>query len=200
MKNQVFLKFAFIVAFMAGTAPAIAEEKESTEFVGSENCQFCHSEKYGVWKESKHAMAANSGTSNPAWTKDEIGCEACHGPGEDHVSDMGDVSKIISSKEADVCGQCHSGTLSGEKSRIEGYRPGMQLSSMEGLQLISVDPDKTPPEPGPNQRLSYNMWLASGHSKSISRVIDNSRASADCYGCHSAEGFAARRQDEAINI
>lgn len=200
MENHAAMKFALIFAVMTGVAAIVAEENESTEFVGSENCQFCHSEKYAAWKESKHSSAANPGSSNSAWTKDGIGCEACHGPGGDHVSGMGDASKIISSKDADICGQCHSGTLSGEKSWIEGYRPGMQLSSIEGVELISVDPDKTPPEPGTNQRLSYNMWLASGHSKSISRVIDNNRASADCYGCHSTEGFAAKRADKAVDI
>jgi len=202
MRNRVVLKFALIVAFTVFTtaaAPA-AEEKESTGFVGSDNCQFCHSDKHEAWKGSKHANAANPGSSNPAWTKDGIGCEACHGPGEGHVSGMGDASKIVSSKEADICGQCHSGVLSPENNWIEGYRPGMQLSSMEGVQLISIDPDKTPPEPGPNQRLSYNMWMASRHSKSISRVIDNSQATPDCYSCHSAEGFAARREDKTVDI
>lgn len=206
MENRIAIRYALILSFVAGVAAAIAapaeapQEKEITEFVGSKNCQFCHSEKYEAWKESKHANAANPGTSNPAWTKDGIECEACHGLAEDHVLGQGDSSKIIASKEADICGQCHSGTQSGEDNWTEGYQPGMQLSNIEGLQLISVDPDKLPPEPGANQRLSYNMWLASGHSKSVSRVRDSSQASADCYGCHSTEGFAAKRHGETINI
>lgn len=203
MENRVELRFALIIAIMAGAivaADEAAETKENAEFVGSKNCQFCHSEKYEAWKASKHASAANPGTSNPAWTNDGIGCEACHGLGSDHVSGMGDTSKIISSKEADICGQCHSSTLSGENSWIEGYQPGMQLSSMEGVRLISLDPDIVPPEPSATQRLSYNMWLASDHPKSLSRVVDNSQASADCYGCHSAEGFAAKRQGKTIDI
>ncbi len=203
MENKIVLKFALILALMVGAVAAAAvaaEEEESTEFLGSKNCQFCHPENYDSWMKSKHANAANPGTSNPAWTKDGIECEACHGPGRDHVSGQGDMSNIISGKDADICGQCHSGTVSGRNYWIEGYQPGMQLSKMEDLQLISVDPDKIPPEPEANQRLTYNMWLASGHSKSLSRIENNSRASADCYGCHSAEGFAAKRQDKAIDI
>jgi predicted CXXCH cytochrome family protein len=200
MENHTAIKFAVIFAIMTSVAAFTAEKNEGTEFVGSENCQFCHPDKYEAWKESKHSSAPNPSSSNSAWTGEGIGCEACHGPGGNHVSGMGDASKIISSKDAGICGQCHSSTLSGEKNWIEGYRPGMQLSSMEGVELILVDPDKTPPEPGPNQRLSYNMWLASGHSKSISRVIDTSQASADCYGCHSTEGFAAKREDKSVDI
>ncbi len=194
------MKLALILTFMAGVVVTAAEEKKHTEFIGSKNCQFCHSEKYGMWKNSKHSNASNPDASNPAWTKDGIGCEACHGPGKDHVSGQGDAGKIISSKESGICGQCHSAALSGEGHWIERYQPGTKLSSLEGLQLISVDPDKIPPESDANQRLSYNMWLASGHSKSLSRVKDNSQASADCYGCHSAEGFIAKHQGETIDI
>ena len=36
-----------------------------------------------------------------------IGCESCHGPGNDHVAGFGDVSKISVSLDAGVCLQCH---------------------------------------------------------------------------------------------
>ena len=46
------------------------------------------------------------------------------------------------------------------------------------------------------------MWKASdtGHSKALSRVINAKQATADCYACHSAEGFAAKLQGEKIDI
>jgi predicted CXXCH cytochrome family protein len=40
------------------------------------------------------------------------------------------------------------------------------------------------------------MWEASGHSKALSAVAGNSKASADCYACHSTEGFAAKLQNQ----
>jgi predicted CXXCH cytochrome family protein len=46
----------------------------------------------------------------------------------------------------------------------------------------------------------HSMWAASGHSKSISRVTNSPRATADCYGCHSAEGFAAKREGKKVDL
>jgi predicted CXXCH cytochrome family protein len=46
----------------------------------------------------------------------------------------------------------------------------------------------------------YSMWETSGHSKALSRIANNSRATADCFGCHSAEGFAAKRQGKKLDI
>jgi hypothetical protein len=43
------------------------------------------------------------------------------------------------------------------------------------------------------------MWEESGHSKAISRVAGSSQTSADCYGCHSTEGFSARLQGNKID-
>ena len=45
-----------------------------------------------------------------------------------------------------------------------------------------------------------SMWEGSGHSKSVSLVADNPRASADCYGCHSAEGAAAKREGKKVDM
>lgn len=46
----------------------------------------------------------------------------------------------------------------------------------------------------------YSMWEKSGHSKAISRVAENKQASTDCYGCHSTEGFAAKREGRKIDL
>ena len=44
-----------------------------------------------------------------------------------------------------------------------------------------------------------SMWEASGHSKAIGVVKNNNMASADCYACHSAEGFAAKLQGNKVD-
>ena len=44
----------------------------------------------------------------------------------------------------------------------------------------------------------HTMWEASGHSKAIGRVTA-AASSADCYACHSAEGFAAKRQGSKVD-
>ena len=52
---------------------------------------------------------SNMNTPKRTWSEVGIGCEACNGPGRDHALGKGDVSKIISQKDADICGRCHGG-------------------------------------------------------------------------------------------
>ena len=266
-----------------------AEKKDIPEYIGSQACLGCHSEKYSQWKPSNHAtmvvpiinstnlpleiskapanlqpelrraayMVANSfflardpatehyktlgvsydrlkkvyvpsnfsldwstacagchttnmNTPNLTWGESGIGCEACHGPGRDHALAKGDKTKIVSSKDADVCGQCHGGNdvktggslMSDGTKWVVGFRPGMKLSEVKGIQLTPVDPAKTPPDANAtaNHLRNYNMWAASPHSKALSLVAGDNRATADCYGCHSAEGFAAKLQGKKVDV
>lgn len=152
----------------------------------------------------------NMNTPNLTWGEAGIGCEACHGPGRDHAVNKGDKTKIVASKAADICGQCHGGNdvqtggnlmASGTKW-VVGFRPGMKLASVPGIQLTPVDPAKTPPDSNVavNHLRNYNMWAASRHGNALSRIINNERASADCYGCHSAEGFIAKQQSKPLDL
>jgi predicted CXXCH cytochrome family protein len=152
----------------------------------------------------------NMNTPNLTWGEAGIGCEACHGPGRDHALNKGDVSKIVSSKDADICGQCHGGNdvktggnlMSDGTKWVVGFRPGMKLSEVKGIQLTPVDPAKTPPDSNvtANHLRNYNMWAASPHSKALSLVVNSERASAGCFGCHSAEGFAAKLQGKEADV
>jgi predicted CXXCH cytochrome family protein len=45
-----------------------------------------------------------------------------------------------------------------------------------------------------------SMWEASSHSKAINAVTNSSMASANCYGCHSTEGFTTKREGKKIEI
>lgn len=72
-----------------------------------------------------------------SWVEYNVGCEACHGPGEEHVK--ADVSKKIgtivnpkklpSDRQADLCGQCHTrGKTPDSKFEFPiGYMPGEEL-------------------------------------------------------------------------
>ncbi len=46
---------------------------------------------------------------------------------------------------------------------------------------------------------SSEMWKASAHSKSLGPMVNNSQATADCYGCHSDEGFKSKLQGKKID-
>ena len=53
---------------------------------------------------------------------------------------------------------------------------------------------------GSNFMRNYGQWKASGHSKTLGLIINNSQASPDCYGCHSDEGFKAKREGKKIDV
>jgi predicted CXXCH cytochrome family protein len=55
-------------------------------------------------------------------------------------------------------------------------------------------------EPGTSHKRNYDMWAASGHSKALSPIINNSQASPECYGCHSDEGFKARLLGKKVDV
>lgn len=151
----------------------------------------------------------NMNTPKLTWGEPGIGCEACHGPGRDHVLGKGDITKIVSGKDPDICGQCHGGNdvqtggnlMSDGTKWIVGFRPGMKLAQLKGVQLTPVDPAKTPPDSSVmvNHLRNYNMWAASPHSKALGLVAGSDRNPADCYGCHSAEGFTAKLQGKKVD-
>jgi predicted CXXCH cytochrome family protein len=55
-------------------------------------------------------------------------------------------------------------------------------------------------ESGGNFVRNQGMWKTSGHSKSLSAIIENNQASPDCYGCHSDEGFKAKRVGKKVDV
>lgn len=196
----------FILMFFSLTGVSGSEEKQVL-YVGSETCKACHEEVYNKWKSSKHAAEfvpeqENSqvcnechlnppGIPNQSEMVNNIGCEACHGPGEEHISDPEDKAKIVSSNSADICGRCHNGNQSGNNtSWTKEYTPGMKLADIKGLKLIPVSPDKLPPPPDDSHPLMiYNMWLVSGHAKTPDRDFDiNGKkwtGPVTCTACHS---------------
>ena len=46
----------------------------------------------------------------------------------------------------------------------------------------------------------YKMWETTGHSKAIARVINAPEANADCFGCHTTEGFTAKLQGNKVDL
>jgi predicted CXXCH cytochrome family protein len=201
MKPAVFAVFALLL--LAGTAAG--EEKDQIGYAGSETCQACHPEVYDAWTSSKHAAdfkpeqetfpkcfgCHTTGISKeqPGALDNFVGCEACHGPGEEHISSGGEI-KLVSDNSADICGRCHNGNQSGDDiAWMAEYRPGMKLSDIKGLKLIPVSPDKTPPFfKDLHPSLTYNMWLVSGHAKTPDRNIqvrgNKWEGPITCTACH----------------
>jgi predicted CXXCH cytochrome family protein len=204
MKKVIFIVTCIAIFVMAVNATGI--EHGQSRYAGSSACQPCHTDAYNSWKSSKHASifkpaqdtpllcngCHTTGMYDPEQTskEDDVGCEACHGPGGNHITNGGDINKIVSSNSADICGRCHSGNQSDNGGRwMTGYRPGMRLSDIAGLKLITVDPEELPPPVADiHPSLTYNMWLASGHSRPPSRKIQiggkDWTGPISCVACH----------------
>jgi len=46
----------------------------------------------------------------------------------------------------------------------------------------------------------YKMWESTGHSKTINRLVEAPGVNADCYSCHTTEGFAAKLQGNKVDL
>jgi DmsE family decaheme c-type cytochrome len=85
-------------------------------YVGSETCKTCHEDMpskgfYKHYEDSPHFVTTLDTKKGPEWH----GCEACHGPGKEHVDGGGDKTKIFTFKNASAqeinarCMSCHAG-------------------------------------------------------------------------------------------
>ena len=93
------------------TPPSVASYRPTdlSLYVGSEVCEACHDAQAKSYNHGPHWRTELDKKRGPEWR----GCEACHGPGKEHVEGGGDVSKIIrfpelSSTDASRrCLDCH---------------------------------------------------------------------------------------------
>ncbi|MEE9457088.1 MAG: multiheme c-type cytochrome [bacterium] len=88
----------------------VDDPEEGYRFVSSwkgagkpDECLHCHTTG---WDKSKN----NHGSDEVDYRKNMLGiqCEACHGPGSEHVKGGGDPSKITVDYGAEMCGACHT--------------------------------------------------------------------------------------------
>jgi len=99
--------FLFAAVIVAGTLPGY-----SVTFVGSQACEECHSPEYNQYLRHSHGQS-----KGPLPDETGIGCEACHGPGVNHVyytieelSAMAEESldlQIVVYPDMKTCGGCH---------------------------------------------------------------------------------------------
>jgi DmsE family decaheme c-type cytochrome len=85
-------------------------------YVGSETCKTCHEETYNHFETTAHFATTMEGKLEARKGPEWHGCEACHGPGKEHVDGGGDKSKIFTFKDAGPqtisgrCLRCHQYT------------------------------------------------------------------------------------------
>ncbi|MFZ5824231.1 MAG: ammonia-forming cytochrome c nitrite reductase subunit c552 [Bacillota bacterium] len=120
-----------------------------------------------------------------------IGCEACHGPGRDHVLSHGELSMITATDDSQVCGQCHTGGSSSDGARWPNYKPGDDLNAT-GWQLPKIpDPHEGlfPSLMGYPKIRQYPLWEKSAHAKALGSPATTGHARESCFKCHAAEAF-----------
>ena len=116
MKGLFSTIAGMLLSTLLGTAASGAEIAGTTaEYVGHTVCMGCHVQATGHWNHTLHARVF---ASNPKNDLQARRCEACHGPGSEHLKDPADRQSIVrfshqSGRDAAVqngmCMACHEG-------------------------------------------------------------------------------------------
>jgi formate-dependent nitrite reductase cytochrome c552 subunit len=113
------------------------------------------------------------------WAEDGVQCEACHGPGLEHVALAGDPAYIVNpavltfDEQTEICGQCHlrGHDPTGQYDFPTDYLPGGPLSLDEAF-IPTTDPEAFWPD-GSSRRhhQEYLDWKLSGHAAGVACVF-----------------------------
>lgn len=134
MRKRTFIRLAVMliggttVGWFASSVVR-SQQEAPAKYVGVDNCKMCHGDMHTNWAKTKHARAftllehagqAANAQCLPCHTTgygtggyvDEastpglkgVQCEACHGPGGNH---MGDPKGTTRTPSAAVCAACH---------------------------------------------------------------------------------------------
>jgi predicted CXXCH cytochrome family protein len=147
----------------------------------NDNCIFCHN----TAPEPRGDFSGASKTFDSRVAELGIACEACHGPGEEHVARLAsplervratddardlaivDPSELGQMEALALCGQCHSQRLPSPLSRIgefldrgPSFRPGDPLE--EHVAPLTRD---TPPLSADHERLFRDRFWADGTAR-----------------------------------
>lgn len=123
-----WLSGVVVMSGMVWTTIALAQAQKA-QYVGTENCQMCHSDNFNSWSKKGHPRAYDLLVSAKQEKNEKclpchvtgygvggfvdaektpglkgVTCEACHGPGSEH---NGDKAKIVRVAPATVCTKCH---------------------------------------------------------------------------------------------
>ncbi len=142
-------------------------------YLTSTKCKMCHSPVFQAWSATKHGalnkalpwekdgklpaadvIYRHTTGYNPAtntWAEKGIACEACHGPGSEHMKatkatrkdTILNPSKLDTpGKQVSLCGRCHGQyTINGQKYAAQ-YFPGQDLLLVNDFKLDPVQPNK----------------------------------------------------------
>jgi predicted CXXCH cytochrome family protein len=172
-----FLVFLLVILFQP---PAYAEEagtRAGEKYVGSDECEICHSASYDGWNSTRHPIAWD--TLNNSSSKIEA-CEACHVTGYDLASQDGfdPTTDLPVAMQGIQCEACHG---PGEAHIVSGTSP-MEVSLSAVVCGAVCHQEEHHPY--------YEEWNQSGHAQSLLGLRGASGAAEEsCLICHSVEEF-----------
>lgn len=83
----VFCILVLLFSYSSGPAKEAKEVKEAKKgYAGVETCQLCHSEVYDALAKTPMGILF---INHPRDAKEKLGCETCHGPGQEHADSGG---------------------------------------------------------------------------------------------------------------
>ena len=163
MKGLLSTIAGMLLATMLSTAASGAELAGTTgDYVGHAVCMGCHQQAASHWSHTLHAKVF---VSNPRNELQARRCEACHGPGSEHLKNPADKQSIVrfshqserdAAEQNEMCLACHDG----------GQRIHWMSSIHERNDLVCSDCHN------PMAQFSVDGLLA---KPSISET---------CFGCH----------------
>ena len=165
---------------------AVATSTEN-KYAGAEECKTCHEEIYQRFDKSAHWKTLLNERGGPT----KQGCEACHGPGREHIDAGGDKTKIFSFKTAssaavnERCLGCHaSGKDHGNFSRSAHSENNLSCLNCHSSHHATTEQFLlTNPQPnlcyGCHQKMKAQFNLPSHH-----RVEEGLLKCADCHNPH----------------
>lgn len=143
------------------------------------------------WRErpyTKHCAGCHTTGFEAAsgeWFEDGVQCEACHGPGLEHVALAGDPAHIVNpalltfDEQTEICGQCHLRGYdpSGQFAFPTDYQPGGALALDEAFVATDEADAFFPDGSSKRHHQEYLDWQLSGHASGV--------ACAFCHVSHS---------------
>lgn len=152
----------------------------------NQNCSYCHVTGFEA--------------ETLEWDDEGVQCEACHGPGSEHVILMDDLGFIFDERDREdlhetiniavdpqTCGQCHSRGISDSAHPYPtDYILGEDLSETWTLTTQDVADSWHPTGQAALPNMQYNEWLLSGHAESYTSATTSDNYDLECLTCHSS--------------
>ncbi len=186
---------------MAGEGPTASDNQWQMAPGGLDwlnQCAGCHTTGLNLAAAQKYKV----GDKVLPYVETGVGCEACHGPGGNHIAAPSQNNIPVNRSQAlnaDICGQCHT---RGSSPEVNGIQHGYPISYTVGepltaksfipIQFTALVTDTNWWSDGhaKKNRLQYLEWSASGHAKTLETLKKAGGVDA-CLSCHSADYIAA---------